>query len=396
MNISTPLAGSVSEFLDRWLSVNLPGQVAPSTLDDYGDTVRLHLRPALGRKKLTKLTVSDCDQLSQAKRAADYSPNSIRIMRTVLRKALGQAQREGLLVRNMAALSAAPRVAAKVGRTLTPEQARMLLAALRGERKEALVTIMLAYRLRRGEALELRWDRLDWAVGTLVVSHSVKRIKERDPQPGGRRTCLVVSELKTRKSRRTLYLTPQLVELLRRHRARQAKDRLAAGAAWQDHGLIFPSEVGTPLDPDNFSHRFSALCERVGLGHWHPHELRHSGASLMLAQGTELHVVSEVLGHTSIAITKDVYGHLLEGGRRSAAEAMTRARSSTIWRGPLAPSMAPAYTRRLITMDDERPPTALLPLVNGLAVNGAPEGTRTPNLLTLLFVKVDLPVSWIG
>ncbi len=305
--------------------MNLPGQVAPSTLDDYGDTVRLHLRPALGRKKLTKLTVSDCDQLSQAKRAADYSPNSIRIMRTVLRKALGQAQREGLLVRNMAALSAAPRVAAKVGRTLTPEQARMLLAALRGERKEALVTIMLAYRLRRGEALELRWDRLDWAVGTLVVSHSVKRIKERDPQPGGRRTCLVVSELKTRKSRRTLYLTPQLVELLRRHRARQAKDRLAAGAAWQDHGLIFPSEVGTPLDPDNFSHRFSALCERVGLGHWHPHELRHSGASLMLAQGTELHVVSEVLGHTSIAITKDVYGHLLEGGRRSAAEAMTRA-----------------------------------------------------------------------
>ena len=77
------------------------------------------------------------------------------------------------------------------------------------------------------------------------------------------------------------------------------------------------------MDPDNLSHRFSALCERVGLGHWNPHGLRHSGASLMLAQGTELHVVSEVLGHTSIAITKDVYGHLLEGGRRSAAEAMT-------------------------------------------------------------------------
>lgn len=82
--------------------------------------------------------------------------------------------------------------------------------------------------------------------------------------------------------------------------------------------------MGTPLDPDNFSHRFSALCQRAGLGHWHPHELRHSGASLMLAQGTELHVVSEVLGHTSIAITKDVYGHLFEGGRRSAAEAMSR------------------------------------------------------------------------
>jgi integrase len=211
----------LGEFLDRWLSVNLPGQIAPSTLDDYADTVRLHLRPALGRKKLTKLTVSDCDQLWQAKRVADYSANSIRIMRTVLRKALGQAERQGLLVRNVAALSAAPRVVGKEGRTLTPDQARTLLAALRGERKEALVTIMLAYGLRRGEALGLHWNRLDWAAGTLVVSHSVKRIKERDPKPGGRRTRLVVSELKTRKSRRTLYLTPELVELLRRHRTLQ-------------------------------------------------------------------------------------------------------------------------------------------------------------------------------
>ncbi|PWU46262.1 site-specific integrase [Micromonospora globispora] len=249
----------------------------------------------------------------------------MRIMRTVLRKALGQAEREGLVPRNIAGPSAAPRVVAKEGRTLTPEQARTLLAEVRGERKEALVTIMLAYGLRRGEALGLRWDRLDWTAGTLLVSHSVKRIKERDPARTDRRTCLVVSELKTRRSRRTLYLTPQLVELLRRHRARQAEERLAAGETWQDHGLVFPSEVGTPLDPDNFSHRLSALCKRAGLGHWHPHELRHSGASLMLAQGTPLHMVSEVLGHTSIAITKDVYGHLMEGDRRLAAEAMSRA-----------------------------------------------------------------------
>lgn len=315
---------SVGDFLTRWLSVNLPGQVAASTLDDYADTIRLHLLPALGRKKLTKLTVSDCDLLWKAKRDQGYSANSVRIMRTVLRKALGQAEREGLVARNVAALSAAPRVIAKEGRTLTLEQARTLLAAVRGDRREALVAVMLAYGLRRGEALGLRWDRLDWTAGTLLVSHSVKRLKERNPA-SGRRTCLVISELKTRRSRRTLYLTPQLVELLRRHRARQAEERLAAGEAWQDHGLIFPSEVGTPLDPDNFSHWLSALCKRAGLGHWHPHELRHSGASLMLAQGTPLHVVSEVLGHTSIAITKDVYGHLMEGDRRSAAEVMSRA-----------------------------------------------------------------------
>ena len=100
---------------------------------------------------------------------------------------------------------------------------------------------------------------------------------------------------------------------------------MAAGQRWQDHGLIFSSETGTPMDPENFSRSFSRVCQRAGLGHRHPHELRHSGASLMLAQGTRLHVVSEVLGHASIAITKDVYGHLLEGDKRAAAESMSRA-----------------------------------------------------------------------
>ena len=100
---------------------------------------------------------------------------------------------------------------------------------------------------------------------------------------------------------------------------------MAVGEAWEDHGLIFPSEVGTPLDPDNISHLFSRICRRAGLGHWHLHELRHSGASLMLAQGTDLYVVSEVLGHSSVAITKDVYGHLVEGQKRAAARLMSAA-----------------------------------------------------------------------
>ncbi|MCF6467616.1 hypothetical protein FAF44_04210 [Nonomuraea sp. MG754425] len=104
--------------------------------------------------------------------------------------------------------------------------------------------------------------------------------------------------------------------------------RLCGGAARHrltDHGLIFPTVFGNPSDPDTFSHLFSELAKKAKLGHWHPHELRHSGASLMLAQGTPLHVVSEVLGHASISITKDVYGHLLEGDKRAATEAISGA-----------------------------------------------------------------------
>jgi integrase len=185
--------------------------------------------------------------------------------------------------------------------------------------------VMLSFGLRRGEALGLHWSALSWEASTLKVTHGVKRVYVR-ANNAERRTRLVVGELKTPRSRRTLFLTPPMLDVLRRHRASQAAERMAVGEAWEDYGLIFPSEVGTPLGPDNVSHLFSRICRRAGLGHWHLHELRHSGASLMLAQGTDLYVVSEVLGHSSVssvAITKDVYGHLVEGQKRAAAELMS-------------------------------------------------------------------------
>jgi integrase len=315
---------TVKAFLTRWLTVNLPGAVSESTEDDYNDTVRLHLIPALGPKRLSKLTVVDLDKLWRAKRDAGYSTNSVRIMRTILRRALGQAEREGIITRNVAALSAPPRVRAKEGRTLTVGQARRLLDTAAGHRFELIIILALAYGMRRGEVLGLGWSALDWDTGTLQVTHSVQRIKSRDGLPG-HRTQLIAGELKTPRSRRALALTPEIVEKLRQHYARQAEHKIAAGPLSRDHGLIFASETGAPLDPENFSRAFAKLCNKAGLGHWHPHELRHSGASLMLAQGTPLHVVSEILGHASITITKDVYGHLVEGDRRAVAASMSQA-----------------------------------------------------------------------
>ena len=145
--------------------------------DGYVDTVRLHLVPALGRKRLAKLTVADLDRLWKAKRDVGYSSNSVRIMRTVLRRALGQAVREGIVSRNVAGLSVAPRIRAREGRTLTVDQGRQLLDAAVGYRFEAAVVLALAYGMRRGEVLGLHWSALDWEAGTLRVTHGVSGSK---------------------------------------------------------------------------------------------------------------------------------------------------------------------------------------------------------------------------
>jgi integrase len=315
---------TVASFLDRWVE-ELPGRVAPSTASDYADTVRLHLKPGLGSKPLTKLSVSEVNALWSVKREAGYSPNSIRIMRTVLRAALRQAEREGLLVRNVAGLSDPPRVGPPEGRSLTVPEAKRLLAAARGDRLEALYALALTLGLRRGEALGLLWTDIDTAGGTIHVRHQLRRerLPESEPTSSGRHTRLVLRDLKTKRSRRTLHLTPALRELLRTHRARQLREQLSAEQEWTDSGLVFTTPAGTPIDPDNFARYFHRICKKAELGHWTPHELRHSTASIMLAQGTPLWVVSEVLGHASVVITKDVYGHLLGGEKREATEAIT-------------------------------------------------------------------------
>jgi integrase len=153
--------------------------------------------PALGRKRLTKLTVADLDRLWKAKRDAGYSSNNIRIMQTVLRRALGQAVREGTVSRNAASLSVAPRIWAKEGRTLTVDQSRQLLEAATGYRFEAAVILALAYGMRRGELLGLHWSALDWEAGTLRVTHGVRRVKDRDAS-SVRRTLLMITELRHR------------------------------------------------------------------------------------------------------------------------------------------------------------------------------------------------------
>jgi integrase len=169
--------------------------------------------------------------------------------------------------RNVAALARQPKLVSKEGRALSPEEARKLLATLEGRRTEALFITILALGLRRGEVLGLQWSDVDLESAVLTVNRTLQR-------QGGK---LVFGSTKTPKSRRPINLPDQLVTVLKAHKAQQAEERLKSDT-WQDFGLVFTSNIGTPIDPRNLTREFSAVTEAAGIGHWRLHDLRHSAA----------------------------------------------------------------------------------------------------------------------
>ena len=303
---------TVAQLLNSWYSDVLRHQVAPSASANYKSVADCHIIPTIGRKLVAKLTAADVDRLISLKMDSGLSVSTVQRIRFVLAQAIDQGIRWGSITRNVARLSRAPKTQRSEGRTLTPEEARMLLKALKGHRNEVLYTLMLSTGLRRGEALGLQWKDFDGVTGTILVRRQLKR-------EGG---VLITSDTKTSRSRRSINLLARMVVALETHRRLLAEEQREFGSGWVVNDFIFTSSVGTPLDPRNLNREFHGICQEAGLGHWHPHELRHSPASLMLAGGVKLQVVSEVLGHSSIRMTADVYGHIMAPDREAAARAM--------------------------------------------------------------------------
>jgi integrase len=304
---------TVAQLFNSWYEDVLRHQVAPSASSNYKRIYNHHILPTLGRKKVANLSAADVDRLISQKLDSGLSVSTVQRIRFVFAQAIDQGIRWGSVTRNVARLSRAPKVVRREGRTLTPEEARLLLDALKGHRHEVLYSLMLSTGLRRGEALGLKWQDYDEKAGVISIRRQLKL-------EGGK---LITSDTKTNRSRRSVNLPAPMVVALKVHRQRQKLEETTFPPGWEATDYIFTSLVGGALDPRNLNRDFHKVCERAGLGHWHPHELRHSAASLMLAQGVKLQVVSEVLGHASIRMTADVYGHILAPDREAAAKAMS-------------------------------------------------------------------------
>ena len=274
---------------------------------------RVHISPELGRIPLAKLTAQDVQSFLNRKQAGGLSPRTCQYLHAILRRALGQAERWGLVTRNVARFVSSPRVPRAQVHPLTPVETKKLLAAVQGHRLAALYTVAVAVGLRQGEALGLRWEDVNLEAGTISIRASLQRM---DGRP-------LLAELKTERSRRTIKLPDICMTALAAHRERQALERDFVGGAWQDElGLVFTEADGSPLSRHAITRRFQRILANAGIPKRRFHDLRHTCATLLLAQGVPLRVVMEILGHSQIATTADIYTHVLPVLMADAAERM--------------------------------------------------------------------------
>jgi len=194
----------------------------------------------------------------------------------------------------------------------TPEELNALLDATTEDRFHALWAVLATGGLRLGEALGLKWSDIDFARRTLTVQRALQRQR--------RGQGLVFDEPKSAASRRTVELTVVAFEALRAHQERQAFERRKAGTNWQEHDLVFPSEVGTPLDQSRIHRHWTKAVEKVGMPRYRIHDLRHTVATHLIMAGMDSLEVARILGHSNASLVWDVYGHLAPATKRRAAD----------------------------------------------------------------------------
>jgi integrase len=338
--IIAPGKQTVGQFLKDWLGA-IKSDVTPSTFVSYENTVRLHLIPAIGDLRLSKLGPPDVQRLKEeaikavvkvgprvrkpeegkpAPEPQHLSSSAVRYYLKILRMALDHACKLDLVARNVALLVDFPKVEHAEIEPFTAEQAIKFVEAAKGHRIGALFSVATAIGLRKGEALGLKWSAIDFERGTLAVRIALQRVK----MPGEKKGQLILTEPK-RKSRRTINLPRVCVSALLEHRAIQEQERRLAGSRWKDEDYVFTTGIGTPMEPRNLERAYQQILTLAGLHHIRIHDLRHTAATLLLTQGVHPRVVMELLGHSQIAITMNTYSHVVPALMKEAANQMDAA-----------------------------------------------------------------------
>ena len=310
----------VSAFLQSWLDDVVKLKNRPQTMRSYGWIIQSHLKPALGKLALDKLTPQHIQSFLAERHASGLSPTTVKHIRATLRAALSHAERQGSVHRNAAKLVTIPRAVRYEPTVLTPEQAGAFLKHLLGHPHEALYVMALTMGLRRGELLALRWADLDFETGYLDVRNALHRVKGAGLQ---------LSEPKSVKAKRKLRIPQVCLVSLAAWRGRQAVQKQWAGSKWAEGDFLFTGGTGRPLHPDDVSRELPAILKAAGLPKARLHDLRHCCATLLLSMGVSAKMVQESLGHSSYQLTMDTYSHALPALRNEVADRMDAVFAST-------------------------------------------------------------------
>jgi integrase len=342
---STPRL-TVAQFFTQWIEWRKPS-LRIRSYERYEGFIRLQVIPHIGNIQLRKLTLTHLQSLYSELLGAGGIKGSIKAstvntLHWMINRALSDAVKWELIAKNPCKAVEPPRRARYEFRALTVEEAQRLLAAARGHGMEALFVLALTTGMRRGELLALKWQDIDFELGAVHVRRAFTRAK-------GQR--YLEAEPKTEKSRRSILLAPGTIEILKQHRLKQLEAKQQAGEDWEERDLVFCTAVGTPLNPNKVLERFGTLLKRAGLPHIRLHDLRHSFASMMLKLDIHPKIVQELLGHSRITETLDIYSHVLPTMQEGA---MHKLNNNLQWRrGEAAMTLEPDFLARLSLNDGE-------------------------------------------
>ncbi len=307
-----PARMSLDAYLDRWLEDAVKPRVRPRTLQDYRRFMDRHVRPSLGGRRLDRITPLDLQKL-YTRIGDEVSAHAVVHTHRPLRAAFGQAVAWGLLARNPADQVSVPKEPRGEMCALSPEEVTRFQEQAAKHVRGSVLTFTLATGMRPGEVQALQWKDCALEAGKVTVRRNLVHLK------GG---AWEFGEPKTSQSRRTIPLPRSVARELAAHRATQAKYRLRIGSAYEDRDLVFASETGGPINGQNLAYRtLKPILKAAGLpSRFRWYDCRHTCATLLLATGENPKVVSERLGHATVAFTLDRYAHVLPGMQESATE----------------------------------------------------------------------------
>lgn len=300
----------LGEYLDYWLEHVAKPSRRPATYALYETMCRLYLKPGLGRHRLERLSVPVVQSFLNGRLQAGHSVRKVQVMRTVLSAALTRAVHEELLSRNVARLVTLPEWTRQEVRPWSADEARAFLQAARTDPLYPAFVLLVVYGMRRGEALGLRWEDVDFNAAEIRVRCQLQRIRRN----------LQLGPVKTRAGRRELPLLLLVREALTEQRERQLAARKQAGDLWQETGLVTTTRTGRPVEPRNLVRSFERICDSSGLRKIRVHDLRHTAASLLKKLGVPARDAMVILGHSRISVTQEVYTHVDDESRREALD----------------------------------------------------------------------------